>query len=244
MTDVRKKSRLLGYLSPRLWALVFVLWITVCLYPVNNGKVRCLILLLSGILWCWAFFLCRKNRIVRNCFITASLLPVLVCILPSREYNRQKLRESFVSSLRTYEGSFYYWGGENRIGIDCSGLIRKAAIMANLKRGALTFNGGLVRRAIWLWWNDASANHMKNGYDGKTELLFRGSSINELDHSRIKAGDFAVTGDGSHCLAYIGDNKWIQACPGAGKVIILPSPDNEMGWYMTKVHVMRWTDFE
>ena len=35
----------------------------------------------------------------------------------------------------------YYWGGENKIGIDCSGLIRKSLIVANYKRGLLTLHG-------------------------------------------------------------------------------------------------------
>jgi hypothetical protein len=244
MSNVQKRLKVWTYLSRRLWVLLFIFWITVCLYPVNNGRVRSLILLVWGTLWIWAFCLCWKNRTARYCVIIASLIPGLICILPARDFNTDKLRVSFVSSLESYQGCMYYWGGENRIGIDCSGLIRKSLIMANLKRGFLTFNGGMVRNAIWLWWNDASARHMKCGYDGKTKLLFIATSINELDHSKLKPGDFAVTGDGSHCLAYIGENKWIQAEPGAGKVIIKPSPDDEMGWYTTKVHIMRWTQFE
>ena len=244
MFSVYNKSNIARLLSKRLWILVFVLLILVCLYPVNNGRVRCLMLLLGGVLWVWACCLGWKRRVLRNILIAVPLLTLLVCILPARNYDKDKLRDSFVSSLKSYEGSMYYWGGENKIGIDCSGLIRKSLIMANFKRGLLTFNGGLIRRGIWLWWNDASARHMKNGYGGKTQLLFEGDSINELDHSRLRAGDFAITRDGSHALAYIGDEKWIQAEPGLTEVVILGSPDEDMGWYRSKVDIMRWVQFE
>ncbi|MBI3986575.1 MAG: C40 family peptidase [Lentisphaerae bacterium] len=33
-----------------------------------------------------------------------------------------------VQCLRRYEGTLYVWGGENRRGIDCSGLVRKKVI--------------------------------------------------------------------------------------------------------------------
>lgn len=61
----------------------------------------------------------------------------------------------------------------------------------------------------------------------------------EADHSLLKPGDLAVTDDGVHVMAYLGDRAWIEADPHAHQVIevILPS-DNP--WFRMPVVFVRW----
>ena len=49
----------------------------------------------------------------------------------------------------------------------------------------------------------------------------------------------AVTDDGLHVLAYLGDSTWIQADPNAKKVIKLKAPSTNE-WFGVPVKLMRW----
>jgi len=150
------------------------------------------------------------------------------------------LRASYVENLAGYEGTRYTRGGENRLGIDCSGLVRRGLINALLKQGVATLNPALIRRALVLIWNDSTARALMEEYRGETRQLFRSDSLRELDHTRIRPGDFAVTQDGVHTLTYLGDRIWIEADPGAGRVIRVKASDGN-AWLEEPVMLMRWT---
>ena len=66
-------------------------------------------------------------------------------------------------------------------------------------------------------------------------------SINRLDHSRILPGDLAVTASGVHIMAYLGSNTWIEADPGAGRVITVLAPCETNAWFLEPMKVMRWS---
>src|SRR5690606_30747471 len=95
------------------------------------------------------------------------------------------LREEYLSAMRGYGGVTYHWGGENARGIDCSGLIRRGMMNAMFARVVRTFDGGLLRSAIDLWWNDCSARALGEGYRSLTTHVADTRSLNELDHSLI-----------------------------------------------------------
>ncbi len=63
----------------------------------------------------------------------------------------------YVGNLKRYQGTRYLWGGENFIGIDCSGLIRRAIMDSYRDYGIRTLNGKLLRELLYLWWYDTSA---------------------------------------------------------------------------------------
>ena len=70
--------------------------------------------------------------------------------------------------------------------------------------------------------------------------MLSAQSINSLATSAIEVGDLAVSANGVHVLAYLGNQEWIQAEPGVLKVIALTAPDENI-WMKQPVHIMRWT---
>jgi hypothetical protein len=117
--------------------------------------------------------------------------------------------------------------------------MRRGLIDAAFLHGIRTFDGGLVRYSIWLWWHDCSARDLGQGH-GLTRPLFNTPSINALDDSRILPGDLAVTDNGVHVMAYLGGSRWIEADPGVGKVIVVSAPSPDNGWFRTPMKIVRW----
>lgn len=92
--------------------------------------------------------------------------------------------------------------------------MRRALIDALAGHGIRTLNPGLVRTGFALWWRDRSAADLGRGRHARTRPVLRTPSLNALDHARILPGDLAVTADGTHVLAYLGDHVRIEADPG------------------------------
>lgn len=160
-------------------------------------------------------------------------------VLPARRHlDATSLRKDYVAGLQRYDGVSYYWGGESPKGIDCSGLIRRGLIDSYFLRGISTFDAGLVRHAFWLWWHDCTARDLGKGH-GLTTHVAETPSINALDHSQILPGDLAVTCDGLHIMAYLDDNRWIEADPGIGRVVIESVPTNNV-WFRGPMNIVRW----
>jgi hypothetical protein len=74
-------------------------------------------------------------------------------------------------------------------------------------------------------------------------VLFASSSIDETDHSKLQPGDLAVTTDGVHILAYLGNTTWIEADPILGKVIKVSVPTDNP-WFNRPVAFIRWSWLE
>ena len=148
-----------------------------------------------------------------------------------------------VQCLRQYEGARYLWGGESRMGIDCSGLVRNGLINANIKTGFLTCNPQLVRTAVALWWNDCSAQALRDEFRGFTTRLARSQSINSIADGFLEPGDLAVAANGVHVLAFLGGKTWIEADPDAKKVIAVQAPSDNV-WLTVPVQLVRWTQLK
>ncbi|MBS0660915.1 MAG: C40 family peptidase [Verrucomicrobia bacterium] len=158
---------------------------------------------------------------------------------PGNPGPREALRAANVEALRGYDGVAYRWGGENSRGIDCSGLVRRGLIGACLRRGLATGNAVLVRHAAWLWWHDASARDLGAG-GAQTFVRFEAGSVREIEPNQLLPGDLAVTRDGVHVLAYLGESRWIQADPQAGRVLVLSAKDLQNPWLRVPVRIVRW----
>lgn len=142
--------------------------------------------------------------------------------------------------------------GESYSGMDCSGLVRRALVDVMIRRGLITFNPDQFREGIFLWWNGCSAQELSNGYHGRTIAIGTASSINELDYSLIRPGDLAVTSDGRHVLAYLGEGEWISADPTyepypslvVMKVSKRKVPVKKNFWFSVPIILVRWKVFD
>jgi hypothetical protein len=225
--------------AERLWLAVAVMTVVLWFYPVEYQITR--VVFTVGVVTTWAggMILWWRRKVVRGICITVGLVGALVVCLPGRPIKADGLAVDYVRALRFFEGARYVWGGESRLGIDCSGLIRKGMIWGQFRYGLQTFNGGPIRNALDLWWHDSSAQALRDGYRGWTTRLFEADGIAQTDHARLKAGDLAVTADGVHILAYLGNREWIEADPGMRKVIKVSLPTNN-GWFNNSVIFLRW----
>ncbi len=112
-------------------------------------------------------------------------------------------------------------------------------IWGQANHGLRTLNGGLIRDAVWLWWDDCPAKDLIDGRRARTRVLFEAQSVVNADHEKLKPGDLAVTANGVHVLAYLGNRVWIEADPTEGKVIEVFMP-TENPWFDEPVVFVRW----
>ena len=197
-------------------------------------------LILVPVIWMSLIALVRSRPVVRYALLSITALCCLFILLPGRSHrDLAGMRRDYATGLRRYLGVRYYWGGESPKGIDCSGLVRRGLIDSMFLRGIRDCDPGLVRYAVRLWWNDCSANDLGQG-NGLTARRFSTRSINSLDHSQIFPGDLAVTTGGAHVMAYLGDQRWIEADPGVGRVIIEKAPSGGNSWFQMPMDIVRW----
>ncbi len=228
----------------KLWYLNLVLLPIFLFYPISYGILRLTIICLLTSAFLGTLFIFWRQKIVRIICLISLVMVASLTLLPGREItDTSVLRQSYVQQLRKYEGSRYVWGGENRIGIDCSGLVRQGLIKANWQQGLLLLNPNLIRKGISLWWHDTSAVALRDEYKNYTKQLFLSPSINDLDHNKIKPGDMAVTADGVHILAYLGRQIWIEADPNYQEVIKVKIPEPNNPWFHVPVYALQWQQF-
>lgn len=161
----------------RLWVFFWLLALGLFAFPINNLPLRLGTIVVTLCALAWLLFLSRKHKPILIGMLSAFLACGIFLICPGKTPDPLNLRDAYVRSLRTYEGTRYIWGGENRLGIDCSGLVRAALIKANFEQGLLALNPQLIRHAVSLWWNDSSAKAMGEGYRGLTRRILQTSNI-------------------------------------------------------------------
>jgi hypothetical protein len=227
----------------KIYFVLCALVIGVALFPIRYTSLR--MAMVGGIfaLWAGALFLFWDRLFVRILCLLAAVAAGALVLLPTRSIDTDSLRSEYIRSLKSYEGTAYVWGGETKLGIDCSGLIRAGLIDAEIKEALRSQNFVLLRKAASLWWNDFSAKAMSDEYQGRTHKLGEFESINEIDYSLLQPGDLAVTGGTQHILAYTGDKTWIEADPKAMKVLSVKVP-SEDGWFIQKAILLRWRILE
>ena len=227
-----------------LWLAALTLFIAVWLFPVSTGFTRASGLALFATVWLGLIALSWRHRVFRFSLLVLTVFCSIFLILPSRgRSDAASLRSAYVVGLRRYAGIAYYWGGESPKGIDCSGLIRRGLIDSLFLRGIRTFDSGLARYAIWLWWHDCTARDFGEGH-GFTTRLFSTPSINALDQTTILPGDLAVTSAGVHIMAFLGDNQWIEADPDIGRVVTVSVPSKDNLWFHEPMNIVRWNIFQ
>jgi len=222
------------------WAAAVIIFALCALYPVGTATTRAAGVVSLALLWVGLVIALWKYRWWRWLVPAVTLAVAVFLLLPARAYSREDLGQKYVVCLRRYEGVRYVWGGENALGIDCSGLVRRGLMDALFLEGLRTFNPGLVREAISLWWNDTTARVLGEGEGPTAVLNIAAPQINLLDHAALLPGDLAVTESGIHVLAYLGDQTWIEADPAAERVILAKVPSQDNPWLSTPVKIVRW----
>jgi NlpC/P60 family len=225
-----------------VWALLIALFVVMLGQPISYGLIRLAIGLTGIAVIAGLIYFTWRQRLIRLGVLAIVTSLSLFLLLPGHPAAGKTLVPNYLAMLQTYQGTPYVWGGENHLGIDCSGLVREGLIQANLQQGWQTLNPALIRRGLALWWFDAGADALLREYHGYTQRQFAAPSINELDHNRIAPGDLAATTDGEHILAYLGDRRWIEADPDLHKVVIESVPTANM-WFYAPIHILRWRQF-
>jgi len=226
-----------------LWLGLLAALLLATASPVSDRASRLFVVLAAPALWLGAAFLLRRRRRLALAVLAPGVLAGLFLCLPGRRPDPERLRAAYVRRLALYEGAPYLWGGENRRGVDCSGLVRRALVEAEAGQGLRTLDPGLLRSALSLWWHDRTARELMAGHRGETARVFPAGAINAIGDGRLLPGDLAVTASGAHVLAYLGDGEWIDADPDHMKVVRMKVPA-ESAWFRTPVVVVRWAVLE
>jgi NlpC/P60 family protein len=230
-----------------VWRAGFLIWLTLTIWPVSYGMTRLAQVVLLFGLWTGAIFLWWRHLWVRWSVLGFGGGLIAVTLLPGREADAGRLRARYQGELLRFQGTRYTWGGENRLGIDCSGLVRRALLHALWKESLRTANPRLARKALELWWYDSSARAISNEYRHQTRRVTTAAALSEFQQARLHAGDMAVTTDGVHVLAYLTDGTWIEADPDARRVTLIPTVDpRDISniWLNVPVTIVRWRVLE
>lgn len=225
-----------------MWLLAvgqLVVLLALAVYPINSIMFRLPFLTLLLTLWTTILTLAWPWRRLRWSVVGVPIVLLVVLLLPGRAVDTADLRARSVAALRHYDGVTYLWGGEGSIGIDCSGLVRRARMDAEWSYAFAHLDPGAIRRALSLWWFDQSAFAMGQLDRGITVRLDEVENLATCPHDRYLPGDFAILG-GVHVVAALGEGTWIEADPSEKKVLILP-PGSDNSWLKQKATLVRWT---
>ena len=125
----------------RLWPATAAVCLVLCLvaaYPISTSYTRALSIALGAALCLLLGILSWRVRLARALLAVAGIAVVALLLGPGRNISSPSLAKAYASELLRYRGTRYVWGGENRLGIDCSGLVRSALSNAAILRGVTT----------------------------------------------------------------------------------------------------------
>lgn len=213
---------------------------TVAAQPINATSYRLVFLVSALGTWLGLLLIFWKRVAARVVLGAFAATLALILLLPGRAIDRDELRASYLARLLSYEGTDYAWGGENGLGIDCSGLPRRALRDAVLAYGVRDFNGDATRMYVEQWWFDTSAKALGQGYRDFTIGLGVRGTIASMSYESLLPGDLAVTDSGVHVMVYVGAESWIQADPLSGSVITLNGRTGDSTWFQSPITMHRW----
>jgi hypothetical protein len=210
------RSRLILFLSTAAALGLLVI------LPYRTSLLRLALIALWVLAGCLLLILLWRRKVWRTLLLLMVALLVLFVFLPGRSaIDTARLRQRFVRQLQTYDGVRYIYGGENHRGIDCSGLVRAAMVRALVDESVFSFDPALLRAAFTLWWRDTNALELGKGGKESTLPIGDGAPRPMRAAQNLRPGDLGVTTTGSHVLAYLADQRWIEADPDVARVHIV-----------------------
>jgi NlpC/P60 family len=203
------------------WGVLALGLILLLALPMRSTIIRLAIVGLFSVISIGLLALTWKAKGIRYGLLTVYLAAAVFVSLPARpKMDIEALRGIYVSKLKSYDGTRYIWGGENHLGIDCSGLVRIGLADALFEYGLRHMDPSAIRSGFYLWWHDSNAIDLGKAASPYTVILGDGSLTKLSAYQNQLAGDLAITQAGSHVLAYLGDDTWIEAEPGVGSTHI------------------------
>jgi hypothetical protein len=223
-----------------VWRVLAFVFLFLLAFPITEyGITRALKLALLLTLWGGALWLWWRLKPLRITLLALAAVMVLLFCLPARKPDPDGLRQDYRRMLQLCRGARYAWGAESPYAIDCSGLARKGMVWGWALHGLRRLDGTSLRGAADLWWHDASALALRDGYRGLTRPIGNATSLNDAPAGLLLAGDLAVSANGLHVLIYLGNQTWIEADPGLQKVVEITTPSDNL-WFNTPVVFVRW----
>jgi NlpC/P60 family len=213
----------------------------VIIIPYRTSLIRAGMLTLWCLVWAGLAAMAFRHRVLLIVLIVATMLSAVLLVTPNaRTPDSDALRRKFVERLMDYDGVRYIYGGENHRGVDCSGLVRAAMVRALIDRGFASLDAGMLRSAFTLWWRDTNAIQLGKGANGLTLPIGDGSPMPMRAAQNVRPGDLAVTTSGSHVLAYLGDQRWIEADPDVARVQIVDLNTSHIAGQEVLLVTWRW----
>ena len=218
------------------------------LWPVNNIVCR-LMIVISAVCLAASICLASWKFFKRHKGVSAGIVAIILSICGYMSLGQRladestvlELRQLYINELKRYEGTRYVWGGENLLGMDCSGLPRKALRNALLKSAFLNGNGKYLRYVVKNWWLDASATALANGYRHYLTPLEMEGTVTNAPEDLLSSGDMAITVDGRHVMVFLEKDTWISADPSQGKVVIEKPSISHNPWFDVNVKFYSWS---
>lgn len=211
------------------------------IYPVENVFTRSLLLFAICGMFVSACVVLWNMKYGRFTLFALVALVTIPLVLPGRDVDIPRLRARYVSALRSYEGTPYVREGEGKLGVDRSGLPRKAYRDALLGEGLRTLNRRLLIECFAIWWSDSTTTGFTEGQQVQLRSLDAPKPLHD-SQPKLQPGDLAVQMAPKHVLVYLGNGEWIQADREPAKVLIAGPDNNDGDWRSSIVRTYRWQE--
>lgn len=204
--------------GPMLFCCVCVIALAALMFlPLRTTVIRLAMIASALGVWLGLLALIWPTRSARFAALALTAVLGIILLLPGHTHlNEEQLRATYIAHLQRYDQVRYVYGGENARGIDCSGLVRAAMMEALAIDGFREMNPRALRSAAFLWWQDSNAIDLGKGVGGMILPIDSDDYRKLSQHSNLLPGDLAVTESGSHVIAFLGGERWIEAEPNVG----------------------------
>ncbi len=227
--------------GPSRWIAGALLLGLLLIYPPGHRLTRLCSLVLALALAAGLPWLFWRWRWVRWGLLALYTTLLVFWFLPGRQtHSRPLLREQTAQALARYEGTRFFRSGENGLGLDSAGLIRRGALDALMAEGVRSLNPYLARESAAFWWSAWNVAQLGSGAGGAARRLHRTPRLREADAGLLYPGDFAVLEDKTQALGYLGGGRWITTSSADGRALVLDVAQSTHPALEQPATLLRW----